>query len=117
MNGFLERLLGHKDEDPMAEIVRTELAYAKRVDSYCSERLSIEKNEAERLYLNNVLSRVASLQQQAKTIKRQDRNWGVLRRFYDEEIFATVGLRNLETVERFLTDSSKLRQCFWSFVR
>ncbi|MDP3992847.1 MAG: hypothetical protein Q8Q05_01375 [bacterium] len=112
---FLKRLLGN--EDPMVEVVRTELAYAKSVESYCFEHLSVEKSETERRYLNNTISRVASLRQQAKTIKRQDRSWGVLRRLYDKETFATVGLQNVEAIEKFLADSSKLRQCFWSFVQ
>lgn len=115
MNAFLERLLGN--EDPMVEVVRTELGYAKRVDSLCNESLTVEKNEAERLYLNDGLGRVASLRQQAKSIKRQSQSWTILRRLYDEETFATVGLRNLKELEKFLADSSELRRRFSSVLR
>ena len=116
MNAFLERLLGR--EDPMVGLVRDELAFAKRVDSFFELALSVEDNdEAERELANDFLSRVASLRYQAKTIKRQDRSWGVLRRFYGKETFAIVGLRNLEAVEKFLNSSSELRQRFMLYVR
>jgi hypothetical protein len=114
MNAFFEKLLGK--DDPTVQLVQTELAYAKSVESFCFERLSFEKNKAERLYLRNGLGRVASLRQQAKTIRRQIRSWGVLSRFYDEKTFATVGLRNVETVEKFLADSSVLRWRFRTVV-
>lgn len=115
MNAFLERLLGN--EDPMVKLVRDELACARSVESLCFELLSVESNEAERLYLNDGLSRVSSLRQQAKTIRFQMRSWGIWRRFYDDETFATVGLRNVEAVERFLADSSELRRRFSTVVR
>lgn len=115
MNGFLERLLGN--EDPMAEIVRHEMAYTKKVESYCFEHLSVEEDEAERSCLNDGLGRSALLHQQAKTIRRQIRSWGVLRHLYDDEILAKVGLRNVEAIEKFLTDSSELRRRFNTVVR
>lgn len=106
-----------KDDDPVVQLVRDELAFAKKVESFCSDLLSIEEDAAERLVCQDGLGRVASLRQQAKTIERQDRSWGVLRRFYGKETFATVGLRNLESEEKFLADSTELRRRFSSVVR
>lgn len=115
MNAFFEKLLGK--DDPTVQLVQTELAYAKSVESFCWDLLSVEEDRAERLYCEDGLGRVMSLRQQAKTIRCQSRSCNVLRRFYDEETFATVGLRNLETLDKFFADSSELRRRFSTVVQ
>lgn len=110
MKSFIARLLGN--EDPTVKILRTELAYAKRIESLCNELLYEEKGETKRLDLNDVLSHVASLRYQAKAIIRQMRSWKVRGRFYDREKYETIGLWNLEAIDKFQKDSSELRRRF-----